>query len=242
MASPVPVCSRQRISNPLRATLLGAEGLAPGPLQARAILASSMNKGGRGILKRSFDFLLSFMGLLLSAPLWPFIALAIKLEDGGTVFFLQRRVGRAGRIFRALKFRTMHPDAEKAAGPTLATPDDPRVTRMGRWLRATALDELPQLVNILLGQMSFVGPRPERPEFVNRYKDQLQGYEERFEVHPGLTGLAQVYGHYNSSPRTKLRYDILYLKRGSFWLDLRLIFLSFWISSRGRWQVRGRKL
>lgn len=242
MASPVPVSSGQRITSLPEATPFGAEGFAPGPLQARAILASSMNKGRRGILKRSFDVMLAFLGLVLSAPLWLFITLAIKLEDGGPVFFYQRRVGRAGRIFRALKFRTMHLDAEKAVGPTLATPGDPRVTRMGRWLRATALDELPQLVNILRGQMSFVGPRPERPEFVSQYKDQLQGYEERFEVLPGLTGLAQIYGHYNSSPRTKLRYDILYLKRGSFWMDLRLILLSFWISSRGRWQVRGRKL
>jgi lipopolysaccharide/colanic/teichoic acid biosynthesis glycosyltransferase len=192
--------------------------------------------------KRAFDALLAAAGLVLSAPLWAVFALAIKLEDGGPVFFAQPRSGRFGHVFRALKFRTMRPGAEETSGPTYSTPGDPRVTRVGGFLRATALDELPQLVNILLGQMSFVGPRPERPEFVEEFTNDLPAYEQRLQVRPGLTGLAQIYGHYNSSPRAKLRYDLLYLKRRTFLLDLKLILASFWISFRGNWQVRGKKL
>jgi len=210
--------------------------------QGRAILAASMNSGGDWTGKRVFDALLASVGLLISAPLWAVFAIAIKLEDGGPVFFAQPRCGRRGRVFQALKFRTMAPDAERAQGPTYAVPGDPRVTWTGRLLRATALDELPQLVNIFLGQMSFVGPRPERPEFVEEFKKELPAYEQRLQILPGLTGLAQIYGHYNSSPRAKLRYDLLYLKRRSFLLDVRLILLSFWISLRGRWQLRGKKL
>lgn len=192
--------------------------------------------------KRAFDLLLASVGLLLSAPLWAVFAAAIKLEDRGPVFFAQPRIGRGGRVFQALKFRTMSPEAEKSLGPTYAVPDDPRVTRVGRLLRATAFDELPQLVNIFLGQMSFVGPRPERPEFVAEISNALPSYERRLQVLPGLTGLAQIYGHYNSTPRAKLRYDLLYLNRKSFLLDIKLILGSFWISLRGKWQVRGRKL
>lgn len=208
----------------------------------RVILAASMNSGSDWTGKRVFDVLLASVGLLVSAPLWAVFAIAIKLEDGGPVFFAQPRSGRLGRVFQALKFRTMAPDAERALGPTYSVPADPRVTRAGRFLRATALDELPQLVNIFLGQMSFVGPRPERPEFVEEFKNELPSYEQRLQILPGLTGLAQIYGHYNSSPRAKLRYDLLYVKRRSFLLDVRLILISFWISLRGRWQMRGRKL
>ena len=210
--------------------------------QGRAILAASMESGGDCTGKRVFDAILASVGLLFSAPLWAVIAIAIKLEDGGPVFFAQPRCGRQGRVFEALKFRTMAPDAERALGPIYAVPGDPRVTRTGKLLRATALDELPQLMNIILGQMSFVGPRPERPEFVEEFKSALPSYEQRLRILPGLTGLAQIYGHYNSSPRAKLRYDLLYLRRRSFLLDLRLILLSFWVSVRGRWQLRGRKV
>jgi len=192
--------------------------------------------------KRLLDTGLAAVGLALSAPLWGLMALAIKLEDGGPVFYSQWRVGQAGRLFRTVKFRTMIPDAEETGGPVLASPDDPRVTRAGKILRATAMDELPQLLNILFGRMSFVGPRPERPQFVEQFRGETPGYEGRFQVPPGLTGLAQIYGHYNSSPRQKLRYELLYLRRRSLWLDLKLIAASFWVSFRGRWQHRGRKL
>ena len=201
------------------------------------------------LIKRFFDAVLSGAGLLVSVPLWCVIPLAIKLEDGGPVFFPQERVGLDGRVFLALKFRSMSPDAEKLTGPVQATADDPRVTRVGRVLRATAMDELPQLVNILRGDMSFVGPRPLRPGEVDVRGDgqlialdQIPGYQERHAVRPGLTGLTQVYAPRDISRTSKFRLDRLYMKRAGFWLDVRLILLSFWITGRGQWEARGRKV
>jgi lipopolysaccharide/colanic/teichoic acid biosynthesis glycosyltransferase len=200
-------------------------------------------------IKRFFDAVLSGAGLLVSVPLWCVIPLAIKLEDGGPVFFPQERVGLDGGVFLALKFRSMRPDAEKLTGPVQATADDPRVTRVGRVLRATAMDELPQLVNILRGDMSFVGPRPLRPGEVDVRGDgqlisldQIPGYRERHAVRPGLTGLTQVYAPRDISRTSKFRLDRLYMKRAGFWLDVRLILLSFWITGRGQWEARGRKV
>lgn len=193
------------------------------------------------VAKRGFDLLVSAVGLLCSAPLWVLIALAIKLEDWGPVFYSQTRMGRRGRIFRLLKFRSMVRDAERLTGAVWAEANDSRATRVGNFLRATALDELPQLLCILKGDMSFVGPRPERPEFVQRFRQEIAGYSKRFLVPPGLTGVAQIYGQYDSSPRHKLRYDLLYIKTQSFRLDLKLIALSFWITFRGKWEARGRK-
>jgi lipopolysaccharide/colanic/teichoic acid biosynthesis glycosyltransferase len=201
------------------------------------------------MIKRLFDASLSGMGLLLSAPLWIVIPAAIKLEDGGPVFFPQERVGLDGRVFLALKFRSMRPDAEKLTGAVQATENDPRVTRVGRVLRATAMDELPQLVNILRGDMSFVGPRPLRPGEVDVRGDgqlvaldEIPGYRERHAVRPGLTGLTQVYAPRDISRTSKFRLDRLYMKRAGFWLDIRLILLSFWITGRGQWEARGRKV
>jgi lipopolysaccharide/colanic/teichoic acid biosynthesis glycosyltransferase len=152
------------------------------------------------VLKRAFDATLAGGGLLASAPLWAVLAAAIKLEDGGPVFFRQDRVGLGGRTFEALKFRSMRPDAEAMTGALQATENDPRVTRIGRFMRATAMDELPQLWNILRGDMSFVGPRALRPGEIEvgangqltRLED-VPGFEHRIKVRPGLTGLAQVY-------------------------------------------------
>jgi lipopolysaccharide/colanic/teichoic acid biosynthesis glycosyltransferase len=124
----------------------------------------------------------------------------------------------------------------------LATENDPRVTRVGRILRATAMDELPQLWNIFKGDMSFVGPRAERPELVEKYANRVRDYRNRFFVKPGLTGIAQVYGKYDSLPEHKLKYDLLYIKKQSFCLDLKLIFLSFWITFRGKWESREKKV
>lgn len=132
-------------------------------------------------------------------------------------------------------------DAERVTGAVLSSVNDPRITPVGRFLRATALDELPQLINILRGDMSFVGPRPERPEFVERFRRSIPGYDRRLAERPGLTGLAQVYGRYESKPHHKLRYDLLYIRRCSVPLDLKLIALSFWITFRGRWQHAGAK-
>jgi lipopolysaccharide/colanic/teichoic acid biosynthesis glycosyltransferase len=200
-------------------------------------------------VKRAFDLLLSGVGLLLSAPLWALIALAVKLEDGGPVFFRQDRVGKGGRSFTGWKFRSMVPDAEQRFGPRQAVQDDPRVTRIGRLLRATAMDELPQLWNIWRGDMSFVGPRALRPGEIHARGDgrlvpleSVPGYRDRHAVSPGLTGLAQIYADRDAAPREKFRFDRLYIDRRGFWLDLRLILLSFWITFRGRWERRGRKL
>jgi lipopolysaccharide/colanic/teichoic acid biosynthesis glycosyltransferase len=200
------------------------------------------------MLKRAFDASLAGAGLLLSAPLWGLFAAAIKLEDGGPVFFRQERVGLNGRVFDALKFRSMRPDAEAMTGAVQATEHDPRVTRIGRLMRVTAMDELPQLWNILRGDMSFVGPRALRPGEIEAGADgrlvaleDVPGFAYRIRVRPGLTGLAQVYARRDLPRRQKFRYDRLYVETRTGLGDLRLILLSFWISVLGRWEVRGRK-
>lgn len=198
--------------------------------------------------KRAFDVGLSGIGLVLSAPVWGLIALAVKLEDGGPVFFSQERVGIGGRVFRALKFRSMIPDAEAKVGALQASKNDPRITRVGRLMRATAADELPQLWNICRGDMSFVGPRALRPGEIEagsggelvRLED-VPGFDERCRVRPGLTGVAQIYAPRDITRRHKFQYDKVYLRAQSFWLDMRLIALSFWISFRGTWEARERK-
>ena len=199
--------------------------------------------------KRPFDVLLSGLGLLFSTPLWLVISIAIKVEGGGPVLYNQERVGRGGRRFVSWKFRSMLPDSDARFGPLQATRHDARVTRQGRFLRSTALDELPQLWNIFKGDMSFVGPRALMPEEIETKGDsrpvpleKIPGYEARHAVRPGLTGLAQVYGPRNLPRRQKFRYDLLYIRKRSFCLDLKLIALSFWISFRGRWEEAGTKL
>ncbi len=200
------------------------------------------------VLKRVFDVALSGAGLVLSAPVWAVAALLIKLEDGGPVFYRQERVGTGGTTFTVLKFRSMVPDAERGVGPMQASAADPRVTRVGRLLRATAMDELPQLVNIFRGDMSFVGPRALRPGEIDAAGDgrvvameEIDGYAARIAVQPGLTGIAQIYAPRDVARRQKFRYDRVYVRRRSFWLDFRLILLSFWISLRGTWEHRERK-
>lgn len=197
---------------------------------------------GSSLAKRTLDIVLSATGLLASLPLWGAIAFAIKLNDGGPVFYRQRRVGKGGYEFDVLKFRSMVAEAEKKTGPVWAAEKDDRVTRVGRLLRATAMDELPQLWNIFRGEMSFVGPRAERPELVEKFRLQIRDYDRRHRVRPGLTGVAQVYGRYNSLPRQKLRYDLFYAKRQTFWLDVGLITLSFLVTFSGKWELRGAKL
>jgi lipopolysaccharide/colanic/teichoic acid biosynthesis glycosyltransferase len=201
------------------------------------------------MIKRAFDCALSGVGLVASSPLWMLIALAIKLEDDGPVFFRQTRVGLGGRTFDALKFRSMVADAEAQTGPVQATENDPRITWVGRIMRATAMDELPQLWNIFVGDMSFVGPRPLRPGEVDVRGDgqlvsldQIPGYEARHRIRPGLTGLTQVYAPRDISRTSKFRLDLVYLKRAGFWLDMKLILLSFWISGTGSWEKRNRRL
>lgn len=200
-------------------------------------------------MKRLFDIVVSGAGLIVFSPIALLIAIGIKLEDGGPVLFTQERVGRSCRVFTAFKFRSMVVDAERLTGAVQATANDPRVTRIGRILRATAFDELPQLWNIFRGDMSVVGPRPLRPGESDTTADgthlplsAIPGYEARHRVRPGLTGIAQVYAP-RDLPRTgKFRYDLLYQRKAGLWLDLRLILQSFWITARGRWEDRGRKV
>ena len=198
--------------------------------------------------KRLLDVSLSGVGLLLSSPLWALLAAAIKLEDGGPIFYGQERVGEGGRIFHAYKFRSMIPDAEARVGALQASQHDPRVTRVGRIMRATAMDELPQLWNIFAGDMSFVGPRALRPGEIEARGDgshekleDVPGFAERHSIRPGLTGVAQIFAPRDIARRNKFRYDRVYIRRRGFGLDLRLIALSFWITFRGRWEHRGDK-
>ena len=200
------------------------------------------------IAKRALDIVLSGMGLAISMPLWALIALAIKIDDGGHVFYSQPRVGEGGREFRAYKFRSMVADAEAHVGARQATDGDPRITRVGRWLRATAMDELPQLWSIFRGDMSFVGPRALRPGEIEVSGggelvalEDVPGFAERCRVVPGLTGVAQIYAPRDIPRRHKFRYDRVYIRNRSFWLDVRLILLSFWITFRGTWEARSRK-
>ncbi len=201
------------------------------------------------MIKRTFDVILAGAGLIVSAPLWALFAAAIVLEDGGPVFFPQGRVGLGGRVFTALKFRSMVPNADRLTGPVQAGEDDSRITRIGRLLRGTAMDELPQLWNIFVGDMSFVGPRPLVPDEVEVRGDgrliklaEIDGYEARHRIRPGLTGLTQVYAARDIPRRSKFRLDGLYLRRASLCLDVKLILLSFWITGRGAWESRDRKV
>jgi lipopolysaccharide/colanic/teichoic acid biosynthesis glycosyltransferase len=200
------------------------------------------------MLKRSFDFLLAGTGLLLSSPVWLLFGAAIAIEDGFPIYFRQSRWGRGGRTFGALKFRTMWKGSEKER-PVQAGRDDPRITRVGKLLRACAMDELPQLWNIFVGDMSFVGPRALPINEIQSSSDDrdvpdkaIPGFKERLAVRPGLTGIAQIFADRDTSRARKFRYDLFYIRRRNFRLDLRLILLSFYISFRGKWEVRGSKL
>jgi lipopolysaccharide/colanic/teichoic acid biosynthesis glycosyltransferase len=200
-------------------------------------------------LKRLLDILISSTMLLASIPLSALIAIAIKLEDRGPIFYRQQRWGRFGKKFMVFKFRTMIPDADKKFGLRQAKENDPRVTRVGRILRAAGLDELPQIINILLGEMSFVGPRAlavgeiifdnngQRIDY-----EKTAGFHRRQAARPGLTSLATIYIPKDSPTHRKFRYDLLYVRKISLGLDLRLIALSFWISFRGKWETRQRKV
>ncbi len=150
--------------------------------------------------------------LVIFAPVMLFVALSIKWSMGGGVFYRQTRVGKNGTLFSIIKFRTMVENAELATGPTLSTKNDPRVTRLGKFLRSSHLDELPQLFNVLNGEMSFVGPRPERPEFVEVFETEIAQYTRRREVKPGITGLAQICLPYDATAREKLEYDVFYIE------------------------------
>lgn len=174
-------------------------------------------------LKRALDLISAVVLIILSSPAWIVVPLAIRWSSKGPILFTQERLGQGGAPFVVYKFRTMVVDAEKSTGPVWASRNDPRITGVGRFLRSTRLDELPQLFNVLKGEMSLVGPRPERPVFVDQFASQNPGFRLRLLVKPGLTGLAQVMGRYDSTPDDKLRYDLLYIARYSIWLDIRIL-------------------
>ena len=200
------------------------------------------NQPKEPFLKRPFDITLSLIGIIISFPVWILIGLLIFLEDKEPIFYSQSRVGKKGKKFKVRKFRSMINEAEKHTGAVWALENDKRVTKIGKVLRATAMDELPQLLSILKGDMSFVGPRPERPELVTMFNGGIPNYDLRHQVRPGLTGMAQIFGKYDTLPKHKLKYDLLYIKKQSFWLDLKLIFLSFWITFRAKWESRHKKI
>ncbi len=178
------------------------------------------------VVKRTMDVVLCSVAMLVAAPVMAVVAVAIKLEDGGPVFFRQKRMTRGGREFEILKFRSMIVDAEKYAGAVLATDDDPRITKVGKLIRATRLDEIPQILNILKGDMSIVGPRPERKVLADEICKEIPEFAYRLKVRGGLTGYAQIYGKYNTSAYDKLRLDLMYIENYSLLQDIKLIILT----------------
>ncbi len=200
------------------------------------------------MLKRVFDYSLGLVGMFIFSPLWLIFSWAIWLQDQGPIFYIQDRVGYKGTIFKGLKFRSMVKDAEKDVGPIQAKDNDPRITRMGRFLRKTAMDELPQLLNILKGDMSFVGPRALRPMEIELSVDskirtifQIPGFEMRSTVRPGLTGVAQIYASRHLPREEKFKYDLWYVKNQNIGLDIRLILKSIVISLSRRWDTQVKK-
>ena len=177
-------------------------------------------------VKRCFDLVFSVLFLVILSPLFLIIAICIKCEDGGSVIYRQVRCTRDMKKFEIYKFRSMITDAEKNRGPQLATKHDKRLTRVGRFLRNTKLDELPQLVNILKGDMSFVGPRPERPEFIVKAVEDIPEFVLRTKVKAGLTGYAQVMGNYSTSFLDKLKWDLMYIENYSLFLDFKILLMT----------------
>ena len=178
------------------------------------------------VIKRTMDLVLCGIAMIPAAPIMLIVAAAIKIEDGGPVFYKQKRLTRGGREFEILKFRSMIVDAEKYAGAVLASEDDPRITKVGKVIRTTRLDELPQLLNILKGDMSIVGPRPERKCLADEIAKEIPEFDYRLKVRGGLTGYAQIYGKYNTSAYDKLRLDMMYIENYSPLLDIKLIILT----------------
>jgi exopolysaccharide biosynthesis polyprenyl glycosylphosphotransferase len=182
------------------------------------------------LTKRTVDVIGAFFGLTLLSPLLLITGILIKLTSKGPVLYSQVRVGKDGKHFNIYKFRTMKVDAEKHTGPVWASKNDNRLTSIGGILRKSRIDEIPQFVNVLKGEMSLVGPRPERPMFVEQLKTQICDYEKRLDVKPGITGLAQVWHRYDETiedVRKKIKYDVLYIRKACFWTDIRILLRTF---------------
>ena len=213
-----------------------ARGRAPEPstmiLMGTGFMAAFVRFARRRFaeFKRGFDIVVSILGLIVSLPVLLVAMALVKMTSPGSACYLQKRVGKDGLVFDMLKLRTMDEDAEKDTGPVWAAQNDPRVTPVGRFLRRSRIDEIPQLVNVLAGHMSVIGPRPERPEFVDNLTGKIGDYNKRLDVRPGITGLAQIRQDYDTNlrdVRRKVKFDLLYIKRMCFLTDLRIILSTF---------------
>lgn len=175
------------------------------------------------IYKRVLDIISSLLGLIIGLPIMMIVAIFIKIEDRGPIFYTQERLGKDEKKFLVYKMRSMRIDAEKHGGAQWAQKDDPRITKIGKFIRKTRIDEIPQLFNILKGDMSLIGPRPERPELTYEFNKEIPGFIDRLCIKPGLTGLAQVNGGYDISPKDKLKWDLIYIKNRSIFLDISIV-------------------
>jgi lipopolysaccharide/colanic/teichoic acid biosynthesis glycosyltransferase len=187
--------------------------------------------------KRFFDLLAGAFGLVIAAPILAFTALYIKIVSPGPVFFTQERVGKGGRVFKIFKIRTMNIDAEKNTGPVWAQENDPRLIKGGKIIRKAHIDEIPQLFNVLKGEMSLIGPRPERPIFVEKLSREVMDYKKRLRVKPGITGLAQIWHKYDETiqdVKKKVKYDLLYIRKMCLWVDIRILFQTIIASVLGK--------
>lgn len=210
----------------LRSSVESLDGIPMIGLQETALF------GWAALAKRSFDVVVASTALVVLSPVLGAIALAIRASSGSPVLYRQTRMGHDGRIFQMLKFRSMHRDAE-ASGPGWTTARDSRRTRVGRWLRKRNLDELPQLINVLRGEMSLVGPRPERPAYINEFRREVPGYMLRHKVRAGMTGWAQVHGwRGDTSIHERVEHDLYYIQQWSFWLDIRILFMTLFRRAR----------
>jgi exopolysaccharide biosynthesis polyprenyl glycosylphosphotransferase len=190
--------------------------------------------------KRTFDLVLAFLAIILTSPLMIFSACLIKATSRGPVIYRQTRLTVHNKQFNVLKFRTMYVGSEQETGPVLSSDNDSRITKAGRILRNLRLDEFPQFFNVLKGDMSFVGPRPERPFFVEQFSKDIPEYSHRYLVKAGITGYAQIYGKYDTSPVDKLKYDLLYIKDYNLLLDIKLILQTFKVF-RGKKAIFGKQ-
>ena len=187
--------------------------------------------------KRLMDVVLSIIGMIITSPILLFATVLIKLDSSGPVIYRQKRVGKNGKVFRIFKLRSMRQNAEKGIGAVWAKKNDPRVTAVGRMLRKSRIDEIPQLINVLQGDMSIVGPRPERPEMVRDLKNMICDYEKRLIVKPGITGLAQVVHKYDETiedVKKKVKYDLLYIRKKCLWTDLSIMAQTFGVVLTGK--------
>jgi len=226
------------LSSPRTADMEMTDYTLPGQKAPRTfpgLLVSFLRKRYRQ-LRPLMDYGISFTALLIASPIFSVVGIIIKITSSGPVFYTQKRVGKDGRLFKMIKFRTMHANAETQTGPVWAKRDDARITSLGKFLRKTHIDELPQLINVLKGDMGIVGPRPERPFFADKFKDEIHGYTRRLSVKPGITGLAQCCQKYDETIRDverKLRYDVLYIKKVCWLLDMRILWRTMNISLLG---------